>query len=45
MELPDDDREISKHVEVWIMYRDAVGIFSVHLLVIMKTIKDSRSVY
>jgi hypothetical protein len=36
MELPDDDVEMSKHVAVWIMYRDTLVIIIVHLLVIIQ---------
>ena len=28
MELPDDGMDMSKHVEVWIMYRDTVVIYT-----------------
>ena len=46
MELSDDDKEMSKHVGVWTMYQDTVVIYTfviliVHLLVIMKIIKDA----
>jgi len=42
--LPDDDMEMSKHVGVYIIYRDTVLIYTfvilnVHLLVIIKMFK------
>ena len=50
MELPDDDKKMSKHVGVWIMYRDTVVIYTlviltVHLLVTIKIIINARCMY
>jgi hypothetical protein len=46
VELPDDDKKMSKHVGVWIMFRDTVVIYTlvilnVHLLVIIKIKKKN----
>jgi len=50
VKLHDDDMKTSKPVGVWIMYRDTVVIYTlvilnVHLLVMIKTIKDARYMY
>jgi len=50
VELPGDDKKMSKHVGVWIMYRDTVVIYTlviltVHLLVTIKIIKNARYMY
>jgi hypothetical protein len=45
VKLPDDDKKMSKHVGVWILYRDAVmmvyfGDINLLLLVIIIILKD-----
>ena len=43
MTLPDDDREMSKNVGVYILCKDILlRYIIVNLLVVIKTIKDAR---